>query len=169
MDTKNGNAIELIEGSPAIVNMTASANPLPIEYEWSKESSALELEKLFPTERLSLSGGVLNLTNVKRQDSGYYTISATNAEGTTQTKIKIDVLYAPRLVTSKSLSTIFSGIRIKRQSYMLGFGIQKRGHLGIKMAREKNHVDSICRFIRMKYPWFFERLAKYLNKQIIGR
>ena len=115
MDTKNGNAIELIEGSPAIVNMTASANPLPIEYEWSKESSALELEKLFPTDRLSLSGGVLNLTNVKRQDSGYYTISATNAEGTTQTKIKIDVLYAPRLVTSKSLSsTTLSRIRIKR-------------------------------------------------------
>ena len=46
MDTKNGNAIELIEGSPATVNMTASANPTPIEYEWAKESPALELEKL---------------------------------------------------------------------------------------------------------------------------
>ena len=99
MDTKNGNAIELIEGSPATVNMTASANPTPIEYEWANESPALELEKLHsdPTDdRLVMSGGVLNLTNVKRQDSGYYTISATNAEGTTQTKIKIDVLYAPR-------------------------------------------------------------------------
>lgn len=97
MDTKHGNAIELIEGSPAIVNMTATANPLPIEYEWSKESQALELEKLFPiADRMAISGGVLNFTNVKRQDSGYYTISATNAEGTTQTKIKIDVLYAPR-------------------------------------------------------------------------
>lgn len=81
------------------MNMTATANPLPIEYEWSKESPAsLELEKLQPgsDHRLSVSGGVLNISNVRREDSGYYTISATNAEGTTQTKIKIDVLYAPR-------------------------------------------------------------------------
>ena len=150
MDTKNGNAIELIEGSPAIVNMTASANPLPIEYEWSKESSALELEKLFPTERLSLSGGVLNLTNVKRQDSGYYTISATNAEGTTQTKIKIDVLYAPRLVTSKSLSTIFSGIRIKRLKYTIlhaGVWDSKEGALGSRNGpRKKKH------FVQFSFP-----------------
>ena len=115
MDTKNGNAIELIEGSPATVNMTASANPTPIEYEWAKESPALELEKLHsdPTDdRLVMSGGVLNLTNVKRQDSGYYTISATNAEGTTQTKLKIDVLYAPRydkllLLCSRKLFSYF--------------------------------------------------------------
>ena len=46
-----------------------------------------------------MSGGVLNISNVRREDSGYYTISATNAEGTTQTKIKIDVLYAPRYVS----------------------------------------------------------------------
>ena len=151
MDTKNGNAIELIEGSPAIVNMTASANPLPIEYEWSKESSALELEKLFPTDRLSLSGGVLNLTNVKRQDSGYYTISATNAEGTTQTKIKIDVLYAPRLVTSKSLSTTLSRIRIKRLKRTILRVVdlmEGGGHLGAKMTvflhlPYRDHVDSI--------------------------
>lgn len=99
MDHATGNAIELIEGTSSYVNMTASANPLPIEYEWSKESSAtLELEKLVPSadHRLSVSGGVLNISNVRRQDSGYYTISATNAEGTTQTKIKIDVLYSPR-------------------------------------------------------------------------
>merc|ERR1719510_828221 len=45
MDTKrSGNAIELIESSSAVVNMTATANPLPIQYEWSKET-ALELEK----------------------------------------------------------------------------------------------------------------------------
>ena len=119
MDHSRGNAIELIEGSTAAVNMTATANPLPIEYEWSKESSALELEKLgssssstvqqdlaksepvlsrYDPDRLSVSGGVLNISKVRREDSGYYTVSATNAEGTSQTKIKIDVLYAPRYV-----------------------------------------------------------------------
>ena len=73
------------------------------------------MEKLHsdPTDdRLVMSGGVLNLTNVKRQDSGYYTISATNAEGTTQTKLKIDVLYAPRydkllLLCSRKLFSYF--------------------------------------------------------------
>ena len=59
----------------------------------------LELEKIPSDHRLSVSGGVLNTSNVRREDSGYYTISATNAEGTTQTKIKIDVLYAPRYVS----------------------------------------------------------------------
>ena len=59
----------------------------------------LELEKIPSDHRLSVSEGVLNISNVRREDSGYYTISATNAEGTTQTKIKIDVLYAPRYVS----------------------------------------------------------------------
>ena len=99
MDHSRGNAIELIEGTQAAVNMTATANPLPIDYQWSKESTALELEKIPSDLRLSVSGGVLNISNVRREDSGYYTISATNAEGTTQTKIKIDVLYAPRYVS----------------------------------------------------------------------
>lgn len=81
----------------ASVNLTASANPLPIEYEWLKLD--VEQQKLVPVmigDRLSVSGGVLNLTRVERLDAGYYTVAATNAEGTTQTKIKIDVLYAPR-------------------------------------------------------------------------
>ena len=60
---------------------------------------SIELEKIPSDHRLSVSGGVLNISNVRREDSGYYTISATNAEGTTQTKIKIDVLYAPRYVS----------------------------------------------------------------------
>jgi hypothetical protein len=90
------NALELVAGSFATVNMTASANPLPIEYEWSKESDMLDFDKLITTDGLSVSNGVLNISSVHREDAGYYTISATNAEGTTQTKIKIDVLYAPR-------------------------------------------------------------------------
>ena len=62
-------------------------------------NAPLELEKIPSDHRLSVSEGVLNISNVRREDSGYYTISATNAEGTTQTKIKIDVLYAPRYVS----------------------------------------------------------------------
>ena len=65
IDHSRGNAIELIEGAQAAVNMTATANPLPIEYEWSKESTSLELEKLenlVPSDhRLSVSGTVLQM------------------------------------------------------------------------------------------------------------
>ena len=61
----SSHSLELIEGSADTVNMTASANHLPIRYEWAKEStSSLELEKLRTNQRLSLSDGVLNISEV---------------------------------------------------------------------------------------------------------
>ena len=72
----------------------------------------LELEKIPSDHRLSVSGGVLNISNVRREDSGYYTISATNAEGTTQTKIKIDVLYAPRYVSLPLYFDLFLAVTV---------------------------------------------------------
>ena len=73
---------------------------------------SLELEKIPSDHRLSVSGGVLNISNVRREDSGYYTISATNAEGTTQTKIKIDVLYAPRYVSLLYYFDLFLAVTV---------------------------------------------------------
>ena len=55
---------------------------------------------------------MLNISNVRREDSGYYTISATNAEGTTQTKIKIDVLYAPRYVSLLLYFDLFLAVTV---------------------------------------------------------
>ena len=60
----SSHSLELIEGSADTVNMTASANPLPIRYEWAKESKSLELEKLRTNSRLSLSDGILNISEV---------------------------------------------------------------------------------------------------------
>ena len=42
------------------------------------------------------SGAILNISDVRREDSGYYTVRATNEEGSSQTKIRLDVLYPPR-------------------------------------------------------------------------
>lgn len=103
----NGNPLELVEGTIAVVNMTATANPMPVEYKWTKETSdnsLVDVSKIY-TDRLSVVDGILNFSRVHRDDSGYYTISATNAEGTAQTKIQVDVLYAPRItdITSSVL------------------------------------------------------------------
>ena len=90
------------------MNMTASANPLPITYDWTKEvvdpvtgvgsGSEVSLASIVRSSkgRLEAKDGVLNVSDVYREDAGYYTVTATNAEGSTQTNIRIDVLYAPR-------------------------------------------------------------------------
>ena len=72
--------------------MTAVANPSPVTYEWNRVDGISRDE----FGRVSYHDGVLNISEVKRSDEGFYTVRASNAEGTTQTKIEIEVLYAPR-------------------------------------------------------------------------
>ena len=94
----------------------------------------LELEKIPSDHRLSVSGGVLNISNVRREDSGYYTISATNAEGTTQTKIKIDVLYAPRYVRCSICPLVF--------------GCWELSHVIFLMLREIELLAKLSKFMK---------------------
>ena len=72
--------------------MTAVANPSPVTYEWNRVDGISRDE----FGRVSYHDGVLNISEVKRSDEGFYTVRASNAEGTTQTKVEIEVLYAPR-------------------------------------------------------------------------
>ncbi len=112
----NGQPLKLVEGSSAIVNMTASANPMPVKYEWTKEAPAdpatgiatagnagVDLAALLKASggRASVNDGVLNISNVQREDAGYYTVTASNTEGSSKTQIKIDVLYAPRYISTR--------------------------------------------------------------------
>jgi hypothetical protein len=46
--------------------------------------------------RVFANGGVLNFNKVKKEDAGYYVVTATNEEGTSQNSFEIDVLYPPR-------------------------------------------------------------------------
>ena len=105
----NLKVIDLIEGEPAVVNMTALANPSRIEYTWSKDPHQVipngvtnsdremkSLNEIRTQKRVFAYNGLLNVSQVKREDSGIYTITATNEEGATETRIEINVLYEPR-------------------------------------------------------------------------
>ena len=107
--------IEMIEGHIGLVNMTAKANPEQVAYQWIKDtengprqirsfehnkenSINLDTSVAFSQfhERIFSTNGVLNITKVTRRDAGIYTIKAKNEEGSSQTKIKLEVLYEPR-------------------------------------------------------------------------
>jgi hypothetical protein len=48
------------------------------------------------SNRIFANGGVLNINKVKKEDAGYYVVTATNEEGSSQNSFEIDVLYPPR-------------------------------------------------------------------------
>lgn len=94
--------IDLVEGEPAAVNVSALPNPSEITYEWTRNSypfnvidSLSQMDPRRPT-RMHSVGSVLNISKVSRQDSGYYTVKATNSEGVTEVKIQLNVFYMPR-------------------------------------------------------------------------
>jgi hypothetical protein len=72
--------------------MTALANPASVSYEWSRaDGAAVE-----SGSRLMVSDGVLRVTSARRSDAGFYSVTASNREGTTTARIRIDVLYPPQ-------------------------------------------------------------------------
>ena len=89
---------EVEEGKSRIINLTAKANPLPVEYKWSRRGISIpNVADALPESRLvALSKGRLNVTDARREDAGVYKVIAKNSEGTTEMKFKINVLYAPR-------------------------------------------------------------------------
>ena len=79
--------------------MTATSNPAPSSYKWSRLQDHTSQDEVLQKDahaRVHFEDGILNISEVTREDSGYYTISATNEEGTTMTKIRVEVLYPPR-------------------------------------------------------------------------
>jgi hypothetical protein len=87
---------ELIEGHPATINLTALANPTKIAYVWTKEAEEGRESKLETDDRVSVVNGVAIFSEMWRADAGYYSVTAENAEGATQTKIEVKVFYPPR-------------------------------------------------------------------------
>ena len=79
--------------------MTASAYPGVDSYEWFKETDT-GLEKiqddLRTDPRIRVQGGILKIFMSRREDSGFYTVKARNAEGISQTKIEVNVLFPPK-------------------------------------------------------------------------
>ena len=84
--------INVIEDQPAVIDLTARANPSAITYVWSRGGSGIKSSagsSFF--ERITSNGPLLNITRVQREDHGEYKCEATNAEGTTVTTVRLNV------------------------------------------------------------------------------
>ncbi|XP_063232440.1 nephrin isoform X2 [Bacillus rossius redtenbacheri] len=78
-----------IEGKPLALSLRANGNPSNIMYTWTKEGSVLKDEPRFQIE-----GPALNITRMRREDSGVYQCEAVNSEGSSVVKMNLTVQYA---------------------------------------------------------------------------
>lgn len=88
--------VEVMEGEPFVLNVTASASPNKLDYSWEKDGrhrigSDSEADIWF-------TGGFLHLPRVSRAHAGTYVVRANNSEGRASTTVKLDVLFAPKYV-----------------------------------------------------------------------
>ena len=67
-----------------------------LKYTWTKETEEGREIQIGSDERVSVVGGVVIFSDVRRGDAGIYRVTAENAEGAEQTKIEVKVLYPPR-------------------------------------------------------------------------
>ena len=113
-DPRQNEIVDLIEGQKAEVNMTALSNPSEIDYLWSnqdgtqlpatssvggddsREMKSLNGPRDAGLNRIYSENGVLVMKSVQRTDSGVYTVKASNEEGVSQARIRVNVQYPPR-------------------------------------------------------------------------
>ena len=86
--------VEVIEGEPFVLNISASASPTKLDYKWEKDMGRnLDTN---PDSDVWFNGGILHIPKVSKTHAGTYTIRANNSEGMAVTKIKLDVLFSPK-------------------------------------------------------------------------
>ena len=104
-DPANGESGEkvftVVEGANLIINLTATANPPELEYKWTKNGNGgtriPDISEALPESRaIALPGGSLNISRARRDDAGLYKVRASNSEGKTNFKFKLDVHYQPK-------------------------------------------------------------------------
>ena len=86
------------ENSSILINLTAKANPSEITYKWTNpdKKEIPEAGSALPENRLVAMGGTLNVTSAQRTDKGKYKVKATNEEGSSKMKFRLDVQYGPK-------------------------------------------------------------------------
>ena len=86
---------DITEFQQGSINLTASGNPGKLKYTWFRHS-----QKIIPGSRrrrdieishFKQDGGVLEIENITREDTGTYIIMASNTEGSTNHTIVINV------------------------------------------------------------------------------
>ena len=99
--------VDVVEGQPAIVNMTAKANPSEVTYAWSREGSAIKaVGDAGVYDRITFNGALLNLTMVRRDDKGEYKCDATNNEGTQSGIVRLNVQCKRPIKSSNSIISV---------------------------------------------------------------
>ena len=87
------------EGKSLVINLSATANPTPIDYKWTRSGgiNIPDISDALPQSRIvALTNGSLNVSEARREDAGKYKVKASNSEGKSTFKFKLDVQYAPR-------------------------------------------------------------------------
>lgn len=106
----NGLVVDVVEGEPASINLTASANPDAVTYVWSRDGQPIPAAATAKVgERITYDGAVLDLTVVRRSDEGPFVCNATNSEGRGTTTVHLNVQYAASIVDPQDKVTVDEG------------------------------------------------------------
>lgn len=80
--------IEIKSGESRIINLTATANPSDCTYVLKRGSEVINEGTI---RSFSLSAGVLTISAISKEDSGDYTITASNSQGSASFDFSVDV------------------------------------------------------------------------------
>lgn len=97
----------MVEGEPAVINMTAQSNPPVVTYAWSRDGAAIRSgDAATFNDRILANGSLLNLAVVRRDDAGDFNCEAANSEGTQGATVRLNVqcTVATSLLTFKTFT-----------------------------------------------------------------
>ncbi|KAF4523402.1 hypothetical protein B566_EDAN007873 [Ephemera danica] len=82
--------VTAVEGEGTMIQLEPRANPPSMTFTWSKDGHPLAMNA-----RVITDGATLNITTVRKEDAGTYSLEAVNSEGSTTAKIVLSVHYPP--------------------------------------------------------------------------
>ncbi|CAG5131926.1 unnamed protein product, partial [Candidula unifasciata] len=85
--------IDIKKGEGTSLNLTAYANPPNVTYQLYKDGVVFTLPS-----RFTMSGGVLNISNARKEDKGNYIIKGTNNQGFATFNFSVNVKYPAEIV-----------------------------------------------------------------------
>ena len=88
--------VEVMEGEPFVLNVTASASPSKLDYTWERDNGQEKITNDPNSGDIWFSGGFLHLARVSRDHAGTYRVTANNSEGQAVATVKLDVLFSPK-------------------------------------------------------------------------
>jgi len=84
--------VDVVEGEPAVINMTAQSNPPVVTYAWSRDGTAIRSgDAATFSDRILANGSLLNVAVIRRDDAGDFNCEATNSEGTQSATVRLNV------------------------------------------------------------------------------